>query len=67
MSSLHSPATIKILQVSVVLRLFECVFKILLYFGNRFEVVRNLEALHVLDDPSQFVIFIEVKELLLGC
>ena len=41
--------------------------KVILCLGDVFEVVRNLEALHILDDPSQFVIFIEVKELLLGC
>ena len=35
------------MQVSAVLRLLECIFKVVLYFGYLFQVVGVLEPLHI--------------------
>jgi len=54
-------ATIQILEVTTIPSLFEGVPEVLLYLWDLLKGVRDLEALHILDDPSQFMILVKVE------
>lgn len=45
----------------MVFGLVKAELQVLLSFWNDFEIIRDLEPLHVLNDASEFVIFIEIK------
>lgn len=47
MRSEDSPATVKVLQIAMVLRVLERLVQVRLYLADLFQVIRNLEALHI--------------------
>lgn len=57
----YIPSSIEIFQVAVVLGFIQTELQVLLCFRDVFESIRDLETLHVLNNPSQFVILVKVQ------